>query len=68
MVNIDKIKKHVDSDILDIINLLNLENDRETLEIWLKDCKKEIIFRNEQKMNTYSLNLEKQYLECILGC
>jgi len=68
MVNIDKIKKHVDSNILDTINLLNLENDRETLEIWLEDCKKEIMFRDGQKMNTYSLNLKKQYLECILGC
>ncbi|HBY20605.1 MAG TPA: hypothetical protein DEG71_06300 [Clostridiales bacterium] len=66
MANLDKIKNNVPNEILDTINLLAKEEDRTTLEKWLSDCKKEIIFRDNQKINTYSLNLEKQYLEYIL--
>ncbi|MFA7157528.1 MAG: hypothetical protein WC123_07590 [Bacilli bacterium] len=67
MINTDKIIKNVPEPIIEIINLLAKGNNRTKLTEWLEQCKQEIEFRTEQKIDMNWLYYEKYYLEMILG-
>lgn len=67
MLSIEKIEANLDPHIINTINECVRDQDVETLERWLTDCKKEIEFRQSQKMNTYSLHCEKYYLQTVLN-
>jgi len=67
MINTDKILKNVPEPIISTINLLVKEGNISQLEKWLNQCKKEIEFRTEQKMDINWLYYEKYYLEMILS-
>jgi len=60
----DKIINNVKPQIIETINTLAKEGNKEQLEIWLKECQQEIEFRNH---NCYELQLEKEYLKYILS-
>jgi len=64
MINLDKIINNVQPQIIETINTLAKEGNKEQLEIWLKECQQEIEFRN---YNCYELQLEKEYLKYILS-
>ena len=64
MINMDKIINNVKPQIIETINTLAKEGNKEQLEIWLKECQQEIEFRNH---NCYELQLEKEYLKYILS-
>jgi predicted glycosyltransferase len=66
MLSLDKIKKGIQKEVFETINLLVQEGNKEQLIKWLKECKDEITRREEQKENTYCLHLEKTYLEYVL--
>ena len=66
MFTVDKIKHHVDAQIIDTINECVKLQEIETLKKWLKDCIKEIEFRQSEKIDTYPLFYEKAYLEMVL--
>ena len=63
----DKILARVPKTIIDTINTLAKENNRPQLEKWLKECKQEIEFRHEQKLEMNWLYYEMYYLETILN-
>ena len=67
MLSLEKIKKYIPNDIINTINLLSKEGNKEILTNWLKDCKIEIEFRHEQKISINFLYYEKAYLEYILS-
>ncbi len=67
MVSLDKIKNNIPAEVYSTINALANEGNRERLNSWLKECKEEIAHRRTEKKNTYLLELEKYYLEYILG-
>jgi len=66
MINTDKIK-NLPEQIINTINLLAKENNITQLKQWLSDCKQEIEFRQEQKIDMNYLYYEKYYLEMILA-
>jgi len=67
MINTDKIIKNVPKEIINTINLLAKEGNIIKLTEWLNQCKKEIEFRTEQKIEMNWLYYEKYYLEMILA-
>jgi SOS-response transcriptional repressor LexA len=64
-MTVDKIKHHVDKHIIDTINECVNLRETEILKKWLADCKKEIEFRQSQKIDTYPLFYELAYLEMV---
>jgi len=67
MINMDKILKIVPEQIINTINQLVKDNNRPQLEKWLTECKQEINFRQENKMEINWLYYELYYLETILN-
>lgn len=67
MLSYDKIINTVSPEIISTINLLVKEGNTERLKNWLAECEKEIIFRDNEKINTYDLYCEKYYLQTVLN-
>lgn len=68
MITYDKLQNKLDPQILQTITQLANEGNRAQLEKWLKECREEITFRTQEKLEGISeLILEKTYLEYILN-
>jgi len=67
MINTDKIISIVPKEIINTINQLTKEGNISQLEKWLSQCKQEIEFRHEQKIEMNWLYYEKYYLEMVLN-
>ena len=66
MISIEKILKVVDKNIIETINRLVKDENKEQLNKWLKECKQEIQRRESEKQNCYNLYAEMYYLESVI--